>query len=214
MIKKIDAYLTSYFPILVASYFIYTHSFFAWHMFVVCWLSMTINMTFLLETYSTLLTTKNSLISILNLLLFGGLALFGIISMKGFLLSVIISETTALIVAIIYSFISSRSGNSESAWKAFGITGTMGFILLFSGTIYPYLGEWYLYLKENVELIVILGALINFIVNISRKIKTLENVADTQSERKHVNKSRVTKHILLSIGIWFVGLGILYGVSN
>jgi len=68
MVKRIDAYLTNYFPILVAGYFIYNNSFFATHIFMVGWLSKLVNMTFSLETYDTILTTKNSLI--LNLGLF------------------------------------------------------------------------------------------------------------------------------------------------
>jgi hypothetical protein len=225
MVKRIDAYLTSYFPILVASYFIYNNSFFATHIFMVCWLSMAINMTFSLETYNTTLTTKNSLISILNLLLFGSFAVLGYISIEGFLLSIIIGENTALIIAIIYAFIFRKGVNSENSWKTFGVRGTIGFIILFTATIYPYLGEWIIYLTDNVEVVVIVGAIISFVVNISRKIKTLDqimerrrkmdlgSIGDQLEKAKDTSKmSAAAINILVSLGIWFFGVGVIYAI--
>lgn len=225
MVKKIDAYLTSYFPILVASYFIYNDSFFATHIFMVCWLSMAINMTFALETYETILTTKNSLLSIGNLLFFGALAVAGIISIEGFLLSIIIGENTALIIAIIYAFIFNKGVNAEGAWKSFGVRGTIGFILLFTATIYPYLGEWILYLMDNFEVVVVLGALMSFVVNVSRKVKTLDRITEGKrngpslkfseqvaNARDTSNMSMATINILVSLGIWFFGVGIIYAI--
>ncbi len=225
MIKKIDAYITSYFPVLVAGYFIYNNTAFASHIFAVCWLSMVVNMTFVLETYKVTFTTKNSLFSLFNLFAFGGLAYFGYISVEGFLLSVIIGENAAMILAIIYAFLFKKGINNDSAWNTFGVGGTIGFILLFLAAIYPYLGEWILYLNANAELMVILGAIFSFILNINRKIKTLENTTnrrknnpkydiDKQLERAMDTKNMMPEavHIIVSLGIWFIGLGILYAI--
>jgi hypothetical protein len=225
MIKKIDAYLTSYFPIIVASYFIYNNSTFATHIFVVCWLSMVINMSFVLETYQAIFTTKNSLLSILSLLLFGGLALFELISIEGFLLGVIISENAALLMAIVYAFLFKKGMNDENAWNTFGTKSTIGLVLLFLVTIYPYIGEWIVYLIANAEVLVILGAVINFIVNIKRKSEVLQSITnrrkkdpkyaiDKQLERAF-NTTKLMPaavNIIVSLGIWFFGVGIIYAV--
>ena len=226
MVKKIDAYLTTYFPILVAGYFIYNNSVFASHIFAVCWLSMVVNMSFVLETFNQVFTKKNSLLSVFNLLLFGILAITGFISMEGFLLSIIIGENGALILAIIYAFIFKKGVNNKTAWKTFGIGGTIAFILLFVGAIYPYLGEWILYLTESdMEAIVILGALTSFLINISRKIKNIEGTRKRNGSKVLVDKKRgpitnsskfspIAKHILISIGLWFFGLGTIYVLSS
>lgn len=225
MLKKIDAYIGSYFPIIVAAYFLYINSYFATHIFLVCWLSMAINMTFTLETYDRAISKKNSLTSILTLLFFGALAIFGFISVKGFLLGIIIGENTALIMAIILSFVNNKDMNEQKSAQVGGATIVIGFVALFGATIYPYIGEWFIYLSDDFQWLIVIEAIVSFGISISTKIKMLERIkTDREDVRKRslINKalknkeaakmSMATKNILVAIGIWVFGLGTIFAV--
>lgn len=138
----------------------------------------------------------------------------------------IIGESGALIIAIIYGFLVKEGINNKTAWKTFGIGGAIGFVLLFAATIYPYIGEWILYLTQNeVDFIVLGGAFTSFIINIVRKVRLVDQVArrhrndPNKTVGKQLEKATDTKnlqgttvHILVSLGIWFFGLGTLHAV--
>ncbi|MFK8046522.1 MAG: hypothetical protein AB8B72_13580 [Crocinitomicaceae bacterium] len=182
-------------------------------------------MTFTLETYDRAISKKNSLTSILTLLFFGALAIFGFISVKGFLLGIIIGENTALIMAIILSFVNNKDMNEQKSAQVGGATIVIGFVALFGATIYPYIGEWFIYLSDDFQWLIVIEAIVSFGISISTKIKMLERIkTDREDVRKRslINKalknkeaakmSMATKNILVAIGIWVFGLGTIFAV--
>ena len=170
---------------------------------------------------------KSSLLSILHFFILLILVLLGHLEIQEFLLASIIGESVATSLAILYFFIFKKGIDGKSAWKSFGAFTVILISIFFIGTIYPFFGEWILFIQSSDPGILMWIAFATTLtIGIMRKANTLGAIMlkkkkdpnyDHEKEIQKAMDSKTpmpdeSKVMLIGLGLWFVGLGILFGI--
>ena len=190
----------------------------------VCWLPFVIYGTFSIAGLKEFPNLKQSIYSLLNFCLLGVLVFFDQLVLIEFFLSIILAELVSIAAAISYFFLFKTGLNGLSAKDYYGKKGAILGAIFFTAIIYPYIGEAVIYIQNNeASIYMLLAFLITFIFGLVRQIKSIEALVNKRNEKPNdINKELEkafdrnepmdldTKIILISLGLWFVGIGAIW----
>jgi uncharacterized membrane protein len=166
---------------------------------------------------------------LLNLSLLIGLTFTNYVPLKELALIFLIAESSALCLALMYFLVFKKGVDEETSWKSLGAFTVVLILTLFIATLFPFFAEWLLYYKQNgTSWLTWLGIITTLLLEVRRKTITLSHIqanAKKSPEERIKNKSTAdllnqsklpdeSFIILIGLGLWFIGLGILYGVFS
>ena len=143
-----------------------------------------------------------------------------------FFLSVILAELVSVAIAISYIFLFKKGLNNVRAQELFGKKGAVALALFFTAINYPYICEAIVYINQNEASIYMLIAFVfTLLFGSMRHIKSLGALVKKRNEdpdavskelEKAFDKSQPmdldTKVILITLGLWFFGIGAIWAI--
>lgn len=202
------------------------NSIFATQMFWICWLPFCIYVAFSLAGFKEFPNPKQSLLSVLNFALLGVFVGMKQLILIEFFISTLLAELVAISFAISYFFLFKKGLKDQSAKDIFGKKGAILLAIFFSAIIYPYLGDAIIYIKSNgATVLMIIAFFSTLMLGIRRQIKSIEALVKKKNQNAEsvdddlvnaLDKSKPmdfdTKVILISLGLWFFGIGTIWAI--
>lgn len=199
---------------------------FATQMFYICWLPFCIYIAFSLAGFKEFPNAKQSLYSVLNFCFLGALLALNQMIPLEFFLSIILAELVAVSFAISYFFLFKKGLNDVSAKDIFGQKGAILLAVFFTGIIYPYIADAFIYIQDNgASVYLILAFTTTVILGAIRQIKSIEALVKKKNENPKSKEKALeealdrskpmdfdTKVILISLGLWFLGIGTIWAI--
>ncbi|MFT4600222.1 MAG: hypothetical protein ACI857_000396 [Arenicella sp.] len=202
-------------------FMVFQNNFFAGQIVGICWLPFVIYAAFSMAGMKDFPNVKQSLFSILNFSFLGVLVFLEQLILIEFFISIVLAELVSVSIAISYFFLFKKGLNDQTAKEIFGKKKAILGAVFFTAIIYPYLGEAFIYLNNyEASIYMLLAFLITLAFGTIRQIKSMEAMVNKRNKdpkaveeelAKALDRSRPmdldTKVILISLGLWFVGIG-------
>ena len=195
-------------------------------MMFICWLPFSIYVTFSLAAYKDFPNTRQSLFSLLNFCFLGILVFLEQLVLIEFFISIILAELVSISLAVSYFFLFKKGLNDQSATDLFGKKGAILLAIFFTAIIYPYLGEAIIYIQSyGASIYLLIAFFMTLVLGSMRQIKSIEALVNKRNKNPDavyqemetaLDRTRPmnfdTKVLLISLGVWFLGIGAIWTV--
>ena len=210
------------------AFLIYQNNYFATHMMLICWLPFCIAVVFNLAGYKEFPSFKQSAFSLLNISFLIVLLFLDKLILVEFFLSTILAELVAISVAVSFFFLFKKGINDKTAIELFGKKQAIMLAIFFTALTYPYIGEAVIYVGENdFNIYMLISFAFTLFFGVNRQIKSISAIVARRNKSPELIEKELdrafdrsqpmdfeTRFLLISLGLWFFGVGAIWVVYS
>jgi hypothetical protein len=226
LIIGLDLFGHQFILLLGTAYIVFQNNFFAGQMFFICWLPYCIYLALNLANFKEFPDFKQSIYSILNICFLVLLLALDKLILIEFFLSTALAELVAVSITISYFFLFKKGLNDQTAMQLFGKKGAILLAIFFTAISYPYMGEAGIYITQNgASIYMFIAFTFTLFFGVIRQIKSLSALVAKRNKNPELVAKEFdialarskpmdfdTKVFLISIGLWFLGVGAIWVV--